>query len=236
MSIWTFRQVLRHGLIGGVLTFSLAACSGDTTPFALLGPGAQQAEDDGTRADVSLNKADMMRGAITLVPPSGYCVDKRGLKQNFAVIAQCNSLGRDSDTAVAPLGFILVAVSPVDGLADLPATMDALEGGSVERLEQQDRAGLSLRRLRGETPDGTNPEYWRGLSQAGRHVISTTAYAPEGGSLSGPAGAVALTDLAQRTQAASSSVLVASADEAQGAAPATERSKGLGRFISGLFD
>lgn len=41
----------------------------------------------------------MANGALTLVAPEGFCIDKRSLKSSFALLARCDTLG----TPMAPL-------------------------------------------------------------------------------------------------------------------------------------
>ena len=88
MNIWTFRKVF---LFAGLL-LGLTACEeGGEGAFAtsrsgggLFGP-----------QNHALPTAALMQGALRIEPPLGYCVDRRSLRDNFALLARCEGLAPD---------------------------------------------------------------------------------------------------------------------------------------------
>ena len=63
------------------------------------------------RRNLALANAELADGALTLVPPAGFCVDKSTLRPSFAVVARCDSLGARQTVNDAPLGMIVVSVA-----------------------------------------------------------------------------------------------------------------------------
>lgn len=225
MSIW----ICSRSGFAITLALALSACSGGEG-LGFLGGSDEAAEAAETRPNVALLSAQMGRGAITLTPPDGFCIDKRELRQDFAVLARCDSLGGRGGAQDAPLGLITVAVAEKVDALDTQSAAPSLapEGSAVLSSDTID--GLAVLHLSGDTPDGTDDKHWRGLVQIGGQVLSLGAYGPDGGRLAESDGGALLAVLAQRTHDASVAAAVARDPVATGE---TERRGGL---LSGLFD
>ncbi len=200
MNTW----ICKRGLVAFACALSLGACvdapSLNISPFA---PKSRAAQEEQARPDVSLARTMMAKGALELVPPEGFCIDKRGLKEDFAIVARCDALGGSGDAFVASLGLILVSVTPSSADADVIGLLPASFGPEVTVLERYETDSVALAHLDGDVPDGADTVHWRGLTQINRHLISFTAYAPKNGSLATAEGGRVLTKLADRMAHAS---------------------------------
>jgi hypothetical protein len=87
---------------------TLSACA-EGTSFSLL----EKAKDLKPEATpmVPLLKAQMAKGAVTLVPPSGYCIEPSSLTQNFAAMARCDLLDAENGALDAPIGLLTASVA-----------------------------------------------------------------------------------------------------------------------------
>ncbi len=96
----------------------------------------------GGATSAPLRQAAMANGALTLVAPEGFCIDKRSLKPSFALLARCDNLGDPQGAYGAPLGLITVSLSTArpDAPPITAQTMEAaLSGGTVlDRRETKD--------------------------------------------------------------------------------------------------
>jgi len=195
---------------------ALAACGEAGAPSFLAGGGL-------TRAAEPLTEASLARGALTLRPPAGYCVDRSALTQRFAAMARCDALGGDAPDIDVPLALITISVTPG---ADAPVLGDASE----EVLERRDSDLIALVRLRGSPlQDGFAGTYWRGAGQAGDYAISLALFAPEAGRAAGDAGASLLTGV----MAGLKSAAPPREDVAE---PPRTAENPLGQWISGLLN
>lgn len=184
------------------VALTCAACEGGGG--GLFAPSSDPASGE-PRRDSALPGAKLAEGALTLVPPNGFCIDRRSLQQSFAVIARCDSLGAER-APDAPLGLIAVSVTkPADPQVDLAAALTALVPQGAELLASRMTEDLALAHLRGPVPEDADPTHWRGLARVGSHLLALTAYAPRGGALSGETGARVLERLVRRTGDASAS-------------------------------
>lgn len=154
------------------------------------------------RRNTALSTAQLAQGAVPLVPPDGFCIDKRGLRQDFALLARCDSLGGKRGDVDAPLGFIAVSVTrltaPFSG-----SSVVALPGPDTATLATQQEGPATILHLKGPTPSGTDPQHWKGLLPLSGHVVAFTAYGPPGGRMARKEGGAVLAELAQRIAAAS---------------------------------
>ncbi len=158
------------------------------------------------RRNLALANAELADGALTLVPPAGFCVDKSTLRPSFAVVARCDSLGARQTVNDAPLGMIVVSVArPPSSQIDLGAVLDAIVTQEAEVLESREDETVALVHLRGPAPEGADSRYWRGLARIGPFLLGLTAYAPRGGRLSGAAGERLLSQMIRRTAEATGS-------------------------------
>lgn len=188
MNIWTCNRVL----FGAALLVGLAACS--ETAGGLFSSGA--------RPNTALPRAEMVGGALTLVPPDGFCVDRRGLRADFAVMARCDSLGAGTGSQGAPLGFIAVSVSPLTGPFDAAVVEEALPGPGAAVLSRRNEAGARILHVTGTTPPGTDARHWKALMPAGAYAVAVSAYGPPDGRLAAEEGGALIASVARRVRVA----------------------------------
>lgn len=229
MSTWTSSKVVISLIFGLVLS----ACDEGGEGFAFLPKAGQETtQADKPRRNVALVRADMMRGQVSLVPADGFCIDKRSLKQNSAVLARCDSLGGKGGAQDAPLGLILVSVAQ----SETQETPETLLSGLIPPgiTEQSREAGpfSAVAHLRGPADDGIDPQHWRAVARIGDHVLSFVGLGPDGGAFASGGGGAAIGDLITRTQAET----LAKTVSAETAPESTTSKKGLGRIFKGLFD
>ncbi|WP_114292868.1 hypothetical protein [Pseudosulfitobacter sp. DSM 107133] len=150
-----------------------------------------------------LREAPMARGALTLVAPEGFCIDRRSLKSSFAVLARCDTLGDPDGAYGAPLGLITVSLTTAQaGVAPISAASleSALSDGKVlDKLETKDAV---LLRVQGQAPSrkGLSAVHWRGAGQIGSHLVGLAIYGAEDSGATGREGGRVLNRLMQRTR------------------------------------
>ncbi|THH36587.1 hypothetical protein E4Z66_06450 [Aliishimia ponticola] len=230
MSTWTCKR----SIVTLVVTVGLSACSADSSDggFSLFEPIEQQETPDGARKNHALRSAKMARGEIAIVPPNGFCLDKRVHSRDFTVLARCDSLGGRGGAQDAALGMISVAVAPAADDDVAAHVLTALVQGQGEIVEMRQDGDVALAHLRGDVPDGADPAHWRGVIRIGSHMMSMAAYAPPGGVIAGAQGQQVLSSLAMRSHDAS----LASDLAGNTATGAPETRKGLGGLLRGLLD
>ena len=188
MSIWTFKA----RILAGLALCLTAACA---VPLPNLGGGSS-----------ALAQAELARGDIRLATPQGYCIDSRSLRQRFALIGRCDTLGAEGFFGAWELAIVTVSTAPLDP-EDAPVDLAALSAppGSGEVLRSIDRGGLTLTRLQsGEAGvEGTSDQYWRTGFVLNGHVVSLALYAPDTSGASGDEGARILQDIYLATRRAS---------------------------------
>jgi len=151
MTIWRFKT-----LAAGVMSLALAGCETTTG-------GAGQGS--------ALPFARLARGAVTLVPPVGYCVDKRSLRASFALMARCDTLGGTA-TFGAPLALI-TAATVTHGTESAAGARDE----TILARRQSDT--LTLLQVRGTPPSADMRDvFWRAIGQVGEQVIGLAIYEP----------------------------------------------------------
>jgi len=74
-----------------------------------------------------LSSAQMAKGAVTVIPPEGYCVDGAASSDMFALMARCDALGAAPTGATTPRGIITVSL--VASSADALPPPSALAAG-----------------------------------------------------------------------------------------------------------
>ncbi|MEP1201361.1 hypothetical protein [Tateyamaria sp.] len=149
--------------------------------------------------------ASLAGGSVNLVPPVGYCVDKRSVRARFAVMARCDTLGGDASFG-APLAVITAAT--VDQGAGTSAS-----SGSETVLSRRTSGTLTLLQVSGSPP---SPEmrdvYWRAVGPVGNQVIGLAIYEGENGEPLGESAPSLLTETMQRTRARTAAVASAAKD------------------------
>lgn len=186
MITWTSKAFL-----AGATCVALAGCD------ELAGFGGAQSN--------GLPFASLAGGSVSLVPPVGYCVDKRSVRQRFAVMARCDTLGGDASFG-APLAVITAAA--VDQGTDAGAG-----SGNETVLTRRTSGTLTLLEVNGSPP---SPEmrnvYWRAVGPVGDQVIGLAIYEGENGEPLGESAPSLLTETMQRTRARTAAVLRAAQD------------------------
>ncbi|WP_415919139.1 hypothetical protein [Tateyamaria sp. SN6-1] len=149
----------------------------------------------------ALQIAPMSRGVVTLVAPQGFCIDPSSLRQRFALMARCDTLGARVPED-APLA--LITVTTVIGTPGGTVSADALGAASETVLERSDADGVTLIRVQGTPPSpDLRDTYWRGATKIGGEVVGMALYEAQSGNALGPRAPRLLQQTLQRTQAQS---------------------------------
>ncbi len=226
MNTWTFKRSVIPVFLGG----SLVACTPQDGAFNLLDVFQRPEQEVATRPNVALRSAKMMQGGLKLLPPDGFCLDKLSLRQDFAVMARCDSLGGAGGAQDASLGMIVVSIASAPEPVDVETSLRALIPTEAEVLLNTTDGDLALAHLSGASPDGSDSVHWRGLTQIGAHLVSLAAFAPQDGAFSSPEGAQALSSVVTRSAEASAGL-----EEVTDTGPVLAQA-GLGARIRGLFN
>lgn len=175
-----------------------------TTALALLGLTGCE-EGFGTGANAALPEAKMAFGAVTLVPPRGFCIDRNSLDQQFALIARCDALGAPTAAVDAPIGVITVSLAAIPAEASLPAPEDtaaALKLSDISSLQETENAVLF--RAQGTAPvEGLSARHWRATARVGGQIMGLALYGPANGRAVSGEGRAILTELIDGTSAGS---------------------------------
>ena len=225
MNIWTCKR----SCFSLVLVLMLPSCSGGGFALPSFDFGLGGGE---FRRNVALVSAEMAEGQVKLVPPDGFCIDKRGLQQNFAVLARCDSLGGRGGAQDAMLGMITVAVTPEEGDVVLGEFIADIVPANAEQLSDIAGDEMALVQLRGDVPSGADSTHWRGVTRASGHLLSVAAYAPMDGEFAGEAARNSLQQMASRTRAASEQLVATR----RATGESNAKQAGLTGALRGLFN
>ncbi len=197
MSTWSCKAAIA----GAGLTL-LGACEGGPGIDLLDGLSTGGGTD---KKDLALSQSLMANGALTLVPPQGFCIDRRSLQQRFALMARCDTLGAPSVARGAPLGFITVSVTPADAEATLPTAQQTADAAKLSRIEGESASAETLTyRAEGVPPvKDVAVVHWRGKARVAEQFIGVALYGPEGGRAVSAEGREIVLDLIRRTKEAS---------------------------------
>ncbi|MEL6450571.1 MAG: hypothetical protein AAFQ19_04875 [Pseudomonadota bacterium] len=211
MNTWTCK-----GLLVAALCLGLTGCDegGAGLSFAVLTPHAPSQ---------ALTEAELGRGALTLVPPNGFCIDKRSLRHSFALMARCDVLGADGG-AGAPLA-VITATAVVAAQDQARTVLKA--AGEVVLSERSDDA-VALVQVRGTPPMPMMRDvYWRATAQVGDHLLGLALYQPDSAGDLGSTAPDLLVQTMRRTQAHSV--------RAQDNSATTGANQTGNGFLAGLF-
>ena len=190
MTTWSFKRC-----VAIIALVTLAACDEGGDVLAGLNPPT------GTKAP--LTQALMMRGAVTLVPPQGFCIDPKTLNQSFALMARCDVMGADTGSAGAPLGLVTISFARVAPDTTLPSATDitAAAGlGAPQSLRRRDDQVIF--RTNGPPPStDLDTHHWRAVARVGAFLMGAALFGPEGRRAVSSEGAEVLEDLIRRTTA-----------------------------------
>ena len=178
-----------------------------------------------------LIKAQMVEGAVTLVPPSGYCIDSSSLTQTFALMAQCDLLDAENGALNAPIGLLTASFATNNGQA-LSAADVAFASNAVV-IETIDTGGLEIVRAKTDTPpNGLAKTHYRAATQIDGFDLSLALFSPPESESQGARGTEMLRNLIKTSQDASIATDVA----ANTVSNISDTKKGFRATFSGLFE
>ena len=193
MTTWTSEV-----LLAGAMCLALAGCD----DLAAL--------DTGSGGGNALASATLARGAVILVPAEGFCVDKRSVRAEFALMARCDTLGSKT-TFGAPLAIITAAtVSQAAANGGANAGFGP-EGETV--LVRRQTETMTLLKVRG-TPPGPEMrgEFWRAIGPVGDQLVGLAIYEAADDAELGERAADLLARTLRRTRAQTDRQTVAAQD------------------------
>lgn len=184
MTTWIFKSAL--AALG--LTILTACEDGQIPSFLDRSPPGKT---------VALSQANMAFGAVILVAPDGFCIDKGSLKQRFALMARCDKLGVPSAAAGAPLGVITVSFTNKSDLDGIPSPQQSSNALGLTQISDVARTGSSVTfHAQGAAPsEGMSERHWRGTAPVGTQVMSVALFGPEDGRAVGSEGRSILADV-----------------------------------------
>jgi hypothetical protein len=185
MNTWTCKTAVA----ALALTF-LAACEDGQGGVFLQG-----LDGSASAKPVALSQANMASGAVVLVAPKGFCIDKGSLKQNFALMARCESLGAPSAAANAPLGILTASFSAAS--STIPTPLDTAAAMGLNTMTDARTTDRSVTfHAKGSAPaKGLSETHWRGTARVGSQMMALALYGPDGGRAIGPEGRAILVGL-----------------------------------------
>ena len=187
----------------------LAGGAGGGVSFASRGGGDEGFDAPARKVRA---RAEMVRGAVVVQGPKGYCIDAKsltsgGVSGGFALLASCESLlGRPAERPVLP-ALMTVSVLPYSLKPVQPRAHEMAAALAPHRaLDQINGDGLTIVHLAtgGEAlSPKVDPKHWRGAMVINGHMIGLAVYAPKGSDLSGKDGLDLLGKLAETLREAS---------------------------------
>lgn len=198
MTIWTSKGAA--ALLGSlVLAGCDAAPTGQGLLAGLLSPGSDTVDRP------PLTQALMMQGAITLVPPTGFCIDPNSLNQSFALLARCDTLGAATGDRGAPLGIMTVSLTPRGTETPLPTAADVATASDTSDPDHiRDRQDHIIFATEGQPPlPQMDERHWRAIAKVGGYTMGVALFGPKEKRAVSVEGAGLLEELIQRTQAKS---------------------------------
>ncbi len=196
MTIWTSRPLIALGFAS-----MLGACDETDLGNTLLA-GLTPPEDAALPA-VPLTQALMMRGNVTLVPPTGYCIDPESLSQSFALMARCDNMGAATGGEGAPLGVLTVSFARSGLSPTIPTAQDVATAAGVstpEDARQTDESVVFRTKGKAPSPD-LSPIHWRSISKVGQFTMGASLFGPKGRRIVSGEGASMMEEMIKRTTA-----------------------------------
>ncbi len=207
---------------------TLSACA-EGTSFSLL----EKAKDLKPEATpmVPLLKAQMAKGAVTLVPPSGYCIEPSSLTQKFAAMARCDLLDAENGALDAPIGLLTasVAKSKANGVS-LDDIMNASDTTKIETITE---GGPEVVRATTENPPlGLPKTHLRTATKIDGHDLSLALFSPVESDAQGARGASMLQNMIKTSHDATTvqDVVI------QTSQIETQPKRGLRATLAGFFE
>lgn len=208
------------GLGVAALCLTLAACDD------LNIPGLTGANNDQSFA---ASRASLGRGAVSLVPPSGFCIDTRSLRQSFAIMARCDTLGA---LALADAPLAVITATTVAPQADVAIDPAALQANTETIVSRSDDGALSFVQVQGKPPSpDMHDTYWRAAGRVGNQILGLALYQAAN---SPDLGDTALALLVETMERTNQQTLADAAARQDNSATALTNQPAIG-FRAGLF-
>lgn len=194
MITWTSKPLIALGF-----AVWLGACDTIDTGNTLLA-GIAPPEDAALPA-IPLTQALMMRGKVTLVPPTGYCIDPDSLSQSFALMARCDNMGAATGGEGAPAGVLTVSLARSGLNPAMPSAVEVAAAAGVGAPQDARQTDSSVVfRTTGNVPSpDLSPTHWRSVSKIGKFTMGASLFGPEGRRAVSGEGATVLEEMIKRT-------------------------------------
>lgn len=200
MTIWSSKKAALLGLAG-----LLGACDSPLEKTSGL-LSALKPPQDAALPPVPLTQALMMRGGVTLVPPSGYCIDPESLSESFALMGRCDQMGAPTGGAGAPVGVLTVSIARTGEDGPLPSAQQIAQ--AIDATPPEDVRATADRVIfkTVSLPPSADlaPQHWRGVAKVEGFTIGTALFGPQGQRAVSPEGARVLEQMLERTAAKTS--------------------------------
>lgn len=172
--------------MAGALCLALASCD------------ASAVIDSDANDTNALPFARLSRGAVILVPATGFCIDKRSLRPSFALMARCDTLGGTSSFG-APLA-IITAASVSQSVTNRTDAAFGTQGETI--LARRQSGDLTLIKVKGAPPSpDLKDEFWRAIGRIGDQLVGLAIYEAADGEALGDDAPDLLAQTMRRTQA-----------------------------------
>ena len=180
---------------------------------------------------VPLLEAQMASGAVTLVPPSGYCIEPSSLTQKFAAMARCDLLEAENGALDAPIGLLTVSVAK--SRANAVSLSDILSASNATMIETMTGSGPEVVRATTETPPlGLPKTHLRTATKIDGHDLSLALFSPFESEAQGERGAEMLQNMIKTSHDAT----VAQDVVVKTTLVDAEPDKGLHATLAGFFN
>lgn len=180
------------GPVTALALFTLAGCEAGQG----LGPGNGSGQGG---SQSPLSRANMVDG-VTIVAPSGFCIDPTNLEPRFAVMARCDGLGVAAAAGAAPRGLITVSLTDAKS-GPVPSAEQVAQASQLENVAAVDQSeNQVVFRAEGRIPvGGLSPVQWRGVRKIGGQTAGIAIYGPAQGEIVTRTGRDLLVQLINRS-------------------------------------
>ena len=194
MITWISKPLAALGIIA-----MLGACDAVGTASPLL--AGLTPPTDAALPIVPLRQALMMRGKVTLVPPSGYCIDPESLNESFALMARCDALGAATGGSGAPVGVLTVSFTRGGKDTPVPTAQEVAAASGLGQPQNSSRHAQSVVfKTTGKPPAADlSPHHWRSVSRVGGYTMGAALFGPQDRRAVSEEGADLLREMIRRT-------------------------------------
>ncbi|SEQ15442.1 hypothetical protein [Thalassovita taeanensis] len=155
-----------------------------------------------------LHRAPLASGAVVVVPPTGYCIEKKSLREKpgggFALMAACAELtGQVSGVLVEPAILTVAVVDRASTTSQPNVEEIAAALGDRKVLQRINGDGLAVVQVvateaLSQTGD---PRHWRGMMIINGKMVGLALYGAKNSAVTGEPGLVLLMQLAEQIRA-----------------------------------